>query len=364
MKKYFLIGVVVLLLIVSVFLVFFKEKKVLSPLAEWFEGGGNDRNMEITGFLPTWMVGKTKTYGKEIDRLIFLGIEVKEDGDLLWDFQSKKINNDSYLEIKAEIKKNKGKNIVGFKLFKDNKLDKLLKNELALENFLDKAEKLVKDYEMDGVNIDFEFQNNIFGVYADDFLSFLDKLDKRELGEISIDVFANTIIKAKKDNLENLIRLTDKIIVMAYDFHRPGSIYAGPVAPIKSEVGERNIVEIYEKLSQIDNNQRDKFIVAYPLYGYEWKTETKEHGSKTLGKWYQMASMNRISQMEGMTERWDELSMSPWLFFEEKGDIRQIYYENEKSLKIKVDLARQNKIKGVAFWALGYEDKSLTFNKL
>jgi spore germination protein YaaH len=151
---------------------------------------------------------------------------------------------------------------------------------------------------------------------------------------------------------------------MAYDFNRPGSDYAGPVAPIKSELGKRNISEIYEKLSQLDNTFKNNFIMAYPLYGYEWKTETKEYGSKVLGKWCQMASMNRISKMNNMSEQWDELSMSPWLFFEEEGEIRQIYYENKKSLEIKVDLARKNGLKGVAFWALGYEDKSLTFNNL
>src|SRR5512145_2373000 len=51
------------------------------------------KEMEMVGFLPTWMVGKTKVYGKELTQLIFLGIEVNANGTLVWDVQSRKINN-------------------------------------------------------------------------------------------------------------------------------------------------------------------------------------------------------------------------------------------------------------------------------
>jgi spore germination protein YaaH len=357
MKKWFGIGLGVLLVVMAIFY-FTKNSEVLNPLAGWFDDDGDDNAMEITGFLPTWMIGKTDIYGQEINRLIFLGIEVGANGSLIWDSQGKKINHNDYLKIRGNISKYGGKNIVGFKLFDDEKLNKLLNDKMAMERLIDEIKAVVVTGAMNGVNIDFEFQNNAYGVYSDNFLIFLKKLKEKEVGEISVDVFANAIIKAKKDDIKKLAEVSDKIIVMAYDFYRPGTRYVGPVAPIKSPIGERNILEIYEKISQIDDLSGDNFIIAYPLYGYEWKTETAEHGSKTIGKWYQMASMNRISKMKDKEERWGELSMSPWMVFEEEGEIRQIYYENERSLKIKVDLARQNKIKGVGFWALGYEDKS------
>lgn len=363
MKKWFGIGFGVLLLIVC-FFYFKRDEELINPLAGWLSTKEDEQKMEITGFLPTWMIGKTKIYGKEIDRLIFLGIEVGENGSLVWDNQSKKINNSDYLKIKSNVSKNGGKNIAGFKLFDDKKLDKLFKNQEAVDKLIDEIKAVVVSGGMDGVNIDFEFQNNAFGVYGKDFLDFLTKLKKKNVGEISVDVFANAIIRGKKDDIRKLTELSDKIIVMAYDFYRPGTEYAGPVAPIKSPIGKRNILEIYEKLAQFEEDFVDNFIVAYPLYGYEWKTETRDYGSKTKSKWYQMASMNRISKMKDKEERWDELSMSPWMVFEENGEIRQIYYENERSLKIKVDLARQNNFKGVGFWALGYEDKSLTFERL
>ena len=101
--------------------------------------------------------------------------------------------------------------------------------------------------------------------------------------------------------------------------------------------------------------------MAYPLYGYEWQTYDKEFGSQIKRGWYQMASWRRVKEIietasaEALEVKWDELSMSPWLVFEEKGKIHQIYFEDEKSLKAKIDLVKQNQLAGWGFWALGYE---------
>jgi spore germination protein YaaH len=53
--------------------------------------------------------------------------------------------------------------------------------------------------------------------------------------------------------------------------------------------------------------------------------------------------------------------MTPWLVFEENNTIHQIYYENEKSLEIKIKLAEDNQFKGIGFWALGYEGEDILF---
>jgi spore germination protein len=119
-------------------------------------------------------------------------------------------------------------------------------------------------------------------------------------------------------------------------------------------------------VKNITNNglDKNKIILAYPLYGYEWRTYTQDFGSQIKRGWYQMISWKRAKEMvDGQTQgsaptlavKWDDLSMTPWLVFEEEGKIHQIYYENEKSLGIKIKLAEDNQFKGVGFWALGYE---------
>jgi spore germination protein YaaH len=336
---------------------FSKKNNILSPVSERKVLRQTQDKMKTFGFLPTWMVGKTRIYTNEMTYLVFLGIETDEKGDLIWDTQSKKINSKVFLDQKQKISENGGKNILGIKLFDDEKLEKLLSNEEYENNLVKQIKEVVKEDGFDGVNIDFEFQNNPVAILEEDFGRFLNKLNLAEVGEISVDVFANTVIKGSAKQIESLISKIDYLVVMAYDFHRPGVDFAGSVAPISSNAGERNISEVVEKIINYDLN-KSKIIMAYPLYGYEWKTYTKDFGSQIRRGWYQMSSWNRTKELikeKGLKVNWDELSMTPWLVFEENNRIHQIYFENEKSLKAKLDLVEQNQLGGYGFWALGYE---------
>lgn len=358
MRKIWWWGIGILLLILGMFFCFKINKEIfLNPLSGRKVENKMKNDLVTFGFLPTWMVGKTRVYGGEVSHLIFLGIESDEEGNLIWDVQSKKINGESFLTQKQKTKESEGKVILGVKLFDDKKLKILLSDEAARKNLISQIKEVVDTSDFDGVNLDFEFQNDPLEILGDDFGVFLNELSLEGVGEISVDVFANTIIKGNKEKLEKMISKIDYLVVMAYDFSRPGVNYVGAVAPIGSEVGKRNISEVVENYLTFELD-KSKLIMAYPLYGYEWKTETADFGSKIKRGWYQMASWNRTKELikeKNLTVNWDELSMSPWLSFEEEGEIHQIYFENGRSLKAKIDLVRQNQFKGFGYWALGYE---------
>jgi len=350
----------VFFLIIGVTAVFLSQKKTffLDPRSPEKEMVSEREKLKVFGFLPTWMVGKTREYsGKEIDDLIFLGIEVDVEGNLVWETQSKKINSESYEKQKEKIKADGGKNILGIKLFKDDDLDVFLRNKTARDNLIEQLKFLVEKEGMDGVNIDFEYQNSPVAILNQSFFDFLDEIRMADIGEISVDVFMNTIIKGDLDSLRLLVGKTDYLILMAYDFHRPGSDFAGSVAPIRSKPGERNILEAVEKIIE-ENIEKRKIVLAYPLYGYEWKTYTSDLGAAVKTGWSQMSSWKRTKELiaeKKLEVKWDDLSMTPWLVFEENEEIHQIYFENEKSLEIKSNLVKDNNFGGLGFWALGYE---------
>lgn len=338
-----------------------KSNFFLDPLSNNAKEINIKGDFEIFGFLPTWMVGKTREYSNQMSHLIFLGIETDERGNLIWDTQSKKIYSESYLAQKRIIAENGGKNILGIKLFDDNKLKTLLGDKEAVANLTRQIKEVVVEENFDGVNLDFEFQGDPLAILGEEFGFFVDGLKLAGLEEISVDVFANTIIKGDEQKLKTLLGKIDNLIVMAYDFHRPGVDFAGAVAPIGSNIGERNIREVLEKILLV-NLDKNKIIMAYPLYGYEWETYTKDFESQIKRGWYQMVSWRRMKELladtafvETSSVKWDELSMSPWVVFEQDKKIHQIYFENEKSLSAKIDLAKQNKLGGWGFWALGYE---------
>lgn len=350
---------------------------LLEPLSKIQIGVMKKKEPVILGFLPTWMIGKTKIYGKEINELVFSGIEVAEDGSLVWEVQSKKIDNNDFEKQKDSIRQSGGKNILSIKLFDDKKMDAFLASDEAKKKLFSEVRDILVTGNFGGVNIDFEYMSNPTRILNDDFGIFLDGVNLAGWGEVSIDVFANTIIKGNSEGLKKMMGKVDKVVVMAYDFRRPGSDFAGAVAPIRAEAGERSISEITEKIINVGLDKK-KIIMAYPLYGYEWETDTNLINSATRTGGY--GSTVFYKEGIGFTgTNWDDLSQTPWVAWQEKAQRSRIvtkkvgkkykkvteyysvdqwhqaYFENETSLKAKIELAKQAQIGGVGFWALGYE---------
>ena len=383
LKKHILLWVGTALLIVGIVLTVLSKGKpldLLNPLSSSQKVTKVPEAMRVVGFLPTWMIGKTKTYGSEIDQLVFSSVGVSEDGSLIWDVQAKKLNSDDYINLKNNITAAGGKNILGIELFDDKGIDTLIASDSAKQNLYNEVKDVVEAGNFDGVNVDFEYMGNPTRILDDDFMSFLDGAKVAGWKDVSVDIFANTIVKGNKDSLDSLLSKVDSAIIMAYDFHRPSSTIAGPVAPIGAEAGVRSISEITQKIVDF-GLEKQKVIMAYPLYGYEWETDTNLENSVTRAAGYGATVFYKDGI--GFTGvNWDDLAQSPWVAWQEKAQRsrvvtqkvgkkykkvtqyytvdqwHQAYFENEESLGIKVQAAKQAQLGGIGFWALGYEGKT------
>ena len=356
-----------------------REPKWLTPLADKILPKIEGNDFEVIGFLPPWTIDKATLYPNVLDQLIFLGIEVTEEGKLVWDSQSNKIYGQRYQAMKGEMWAAGKKNVVGIKLFDDKKIAELMASAEAKQNLITEINELVKNQKFDGINVDFEYQGDAQAVLEDEFVAFLGDLRKMTGKPISIDVFANTIIKGDSTALAKMITTIDHTIVMAYDFHQPGSNYAGPVAPIQSEVGSRNIMEVVNRVVTLGLD-KSKILLAYPLYGYEWRTMSDSFGAETKPGLGQTATYKRVQDLLKDTSiekklSWDEVSMTPWLSFVESETaykrvkvgkkyksvpyqievVHEIYYDDLRSLGVKYDLVKSSQMGGLGFWALGYE---------
>jgi len=357
------------------------KSDLLTPLGSKKTKSVKKEEKVVMGFLPTWMVGRARMYTNQVNRLVFLGIEVDEEGSLVWEIQAKKLLGDDFKKQKELIKENGGKVILGLKQFEDNKLQRFIENEEAMATMIGEVKELVETEKLDGVNIDFEFMGDPLAVTSDSFVDFMKKIKAAELGEVSVDVFANTVIKGDGQRINNLMNEIDQLVVMAYDFHGQGSDVSGPVAPIKANVGQRSISELIENVGSKGVDYK-KVVLAYPLYGYEWQTKGTEIGSETVGGG-RMVSLKEAVGYDEKEIKWDELSMTPWKEWDREvtksrnvkvrlksGKYRwqkqyyteteyyQSFFENYKSLKAKLELASNSGVGGVGFWALGYEGKT------
>lgn len=352
MKRWLLLVVVVILIVAGWFvwdMVLAKNWIYPRVAAKIVERKKID--LERWGFVPTWNLNKESKL-EEMDKILFFDLQIGENGRVGTGAELKALS-----KLKAKIAQNKQELIVVVSLLKDEKIDVFLKDKKNWQNLAEDLQKIKSEYGVEGVNVDMEYQSDPTLILSGEYLNFLKYLKTQELGEVSVDVFGNTLLKSSPEKVRGLFAVADYVVMMGYDFHRPGT-QAGPVAPLQAPEGERSIWEIMGA-TQKTGVEMKKLVLALPLYGYEWET-----GYATA-----LASMSRLESMsqaekDAWVKTYDELSQSE-IWSKKLGDKEIIIYvENNSSLKAKVQAARLAGLSGVGFWAMGYEGKKWDWAKL
>ncbi len=235
------------------------------------------------------------------------------------------------------------------------------------KNALDNPEALisdivavVKEYDLDGINVDLE---NLPSEYKDKLTNFVRML-KEALGSdktVSIAVAANpyrlTSTWLATYDYEALGKYADYLVLMAYDEHGIGG-GEGPVASINYvKASLEYILELVSK---------DKVVLGIPLYGRYWKEESDRGGDA-----FTTSLLEDTIKKYKLYPELDEETMSAKLVWDipegeeiefngvklERGTYT-FWYENEESIKAKLKLVNEHNILGAALWALTQEDKS------
>ena len=368
-KLTFLILIILLLGLLSFsYLFFIKKQDFLSPLSsEKSFLKITESKKQVIGFLPFWTIKEEENFHYDLlDQIIYMGIEFDKEGQIV-----KKI--DSYLEpgwsnfqsdrFESLIKKAKKKDtkiILGIQNYTNETIEEIIQNPIKRKRVISQTISLLDEKNLDGVNIDFEYGGTNLPLLAADFTSFVEEFDsalekKNPQLLLSVDVFADSIRRSRIYEIEKLTSLVDQIIIMGYDFHRAGSVSAGPVAPLRSN-------SPYSILSILDDffkaSEREKLVLAVPYYGYEWPTLNENFGSPVYEGGGALATYKRtvaLIEDKNLKTNWDQTSMTPWLVYKDRGNIKQIYFENERSLSLKYSLVKQADLGGIAIWALGYD---------
>lgn len=220
------------------------------------------------------------------------------------------------------------------------------------------------------VNLNFEYAEYTDESYANKYTKLADFINKAldaKYGDsyVVVSTFADSIIKPRVTKVQDLAKVVDALFIMAYDFHQPGSDNSGAVAPIggAGKISEYDInTMIKDYLAFMPPT---KMILGVPYYGYNWVVNSVEPNSERIpgrddigfsqSQAYEDI-MDTLLEVKPKIE-WDELAQSPYFTYVSPatGSTRQVYFEDEKSLQAKYDLAKRNSLAGVGIWALGYD---------
>ncbi|MEW6446752.1 MAG: glycosyl hydrolase family 18 protein [Bacillota bacterium] len=205
--------------------------------------------------------------------------------------------------------------------------------------------RLLRANRLSGVNIDFE---NIPPSDRSLFNGFLERL----AGALRPAGFLLTVAVAAKtyDNpysswngafdYRAIGRICDYVVLMTYDEHWSG----GPPGPVSSIPWITRVLNY-----TVGTISKEKILLGIPAYGYDWTSK----GSRVL-RWTQVNRL--INQLGWDKVVWDNYACCPYLEYWEGGVRHQVWFENEHSLKIKLDQVRKYGLAGISVWRLGFED--------
>jgi spore germination protein len=216
---------------------------------------------------------------------------------------------------------------------------RFLTSEPARRTSLANLLNLARNYQ--GLNLDVEYLPVSFRESLALYVQGLRGLLAREKKQLFVCVYPQVDFPEFRSGLHDYRALSaacDGLIMMAYDYHRPGTP-AGPVAPIHWV--EANIQHALKMVPP------DKLWLGIPGYGYRWGGQAK---TVAIPAW-----KAERDAMDKKNSAWDRASQTPYYIFGENSAGGVVWYEDKRSAGEKLKLARKYKLRGVALWRLGYE---------
>ena len=228
-----------------------------------------------------------------------------------------------------------------------NELAHLALTDQALQDTLiDNLEAMLLRKGYRGLDVDFEYlPPEDAGAYA----AFLARLTER-LAPLGLPVLAALAPKTSADQPGTLYEGHDyaaigaavsRVLLMTYEW---GYIYGPPmaVAPL------RNVELVVDyALSEIP---AEKIWMGIPNYGYDWPLPFRQ-GSRAQSISNQeavaLAVQNRVAI------RFDQAAQSPWFrYVDGQGREHEVWFEDARSIRAKLELARSRGLYGVGYWNL------------
>lgn len=324
------------------------------------------RDPEINGWLPNWASNSgfetVRKNSKLFTSISPVWYEVNEDGTLKNTFPT---NRSQIIEY---AKANNIKLYPAIAMFDHEIFTKVLQSEENLIRHIESVLKEVQQY--DGIDLDYESTKLSDKEKYFEFISRLSTGLKTENKNLIITVIAkwgdDVLYPSLPETrqVQDWARLSEYVYelrIMAYDFTFSKSYFPGPIAPL-SWVRDC-LTYALTKLPP------EKIVLGIHLYSYEWEIDSvvpydfivdmsaNKMGETAAASYNYVQVKSILLENKGEVSEFDDESI---FRYEAGGKKNTLVYQTPSQLKQRIDIAKENNIKGVVFWRLGGEDDLLS----
>lgn len=218
---------------------------------------------------------------------------------------------------------------------------KMLSDYKSRETVINQIINYIKQYNLDGINIDFE---GMYETDKDNFSRFLIEIRPRlnEIGAVlSVDVTAPD--GAPEWSLcydrYTIGKVADYVMFMAYDQYGVSATKAGTTA------GHNWVEANVKKFLGQEEVKAEKIILGIPFYTRVWK----ENNGNVTSNVVNIGNVNNVIPSNA-TKTWDEDLQQYYVEYKKGGATYKIWVEDEKSIEAKLDLVSKYNLGGAAYW--------------
>jgi hypothetical protein len=235
---------------------------------------------------------------------------------------------------------------------------------------------------VDGINVDVESLDTEFVPAYGAFVGRLRDALRAAKPKAQVSVATTANIGGASMAVAAASAGADRIFMMGYDYHWPGSA-PGASAPLDRRDGdERDLIwslDLYESLGV----PVDRTLLGLPLYGMRWQVTGPEIGAPATARgeaWFpsnnvaflrdpaSVRTRDPIEVVEVYTEKTGSGGDDPATPGPDgspaPGDWEAIYVDSPETLAPKLALADARGLAGAGFWAIGYERGLPDYTKL
>ncbi|MFD2332847.1 S-layer homology domain-containing protein [Cohnella sp. GCM10020058] len=209
--------------------------------------------------------------------------------------------------------------------------------------FVQQLASLVRQYGLDGINIDFENMapgdRQTFTAFITELNAALDKIPAVLSVDVSPDLGTDW---TEVFDYAALGKAADYIVLMGYDEHwnggAPGSVSSLPWL-------QQGLTTLLKQVSAA------RVIMALPLYNREWHTIS----GTTVSEEISLVRQNELVTIMRAKVKWEETIGQYYAYYGTAASLHRIWLEDGRSLSLRIAFGQSLGVAGYGFWYMGGE---------
>lgn len=248
-------------------------------------------------------------------------------------------------------------------------------NDKNRKLFAQSAIKIMLQNKLDGIDLDWEYpgqraEDNIYRPSDKENFTRLLKEIREQLNKLDTDYLLTIASGADQayidhTNLGEAVQYLDFVNIMTYDFYHGWHYQSGHHANFQKSDSEKfggnSVVEAVDRHIKA-GVPKDKLVIGIPFYGRQWLGVQPENkglyqNAQTAGLIIGYNQIQDSLEQNTFKNFWDASAQAPYAWNEEGNSF--ISYENIKSLELKIDFVKAEKLGGIMFWEYSLDNGEL-----